>query len=103
MAFRSLAGTDVAELRVVLFTRGDQLTRLLNRRRNATQVGDSCRVVHTVQHLGYADFVGAADLAAPKVSRCQGGFQADIHDRRLDDFVDVVNVDDLGPIPSGLP
>ena len=87
----------------MLFTRSNQLARLFNGCGDAAQVGDAGRDVHAVQHLRDTDFVGATNLAAPEIARRQGGFQAHVHDGGFDDFIDVVDVDDFGPITRRLP
>ena len=87
----------------MLLSWSNQLARLLDRRRDASQVRNRRRIVHAVEHLRHTNLVGPADLSASKVARGQRGLQTDIHDRGLDDLVDVVDVDDVGPVSRGLP
>ena len=87
----------------MLLSWSNQLARLLDRSRDASQVRDRRRIVHAVKHLRHADLVGPANLSASKVARGQRGLQTDIHDRGLDDLVDVVDVDDVRPVSRGLP
>uniref|UniRef100_A0A6C0BGV2 Uncharacterized protein n=1 Tax=viral metagenome TaxID=1070528 RepID=A0A6C0BGV2_9ZZZZ len=103
MTFWRFCRTDVSILRIVLLAWSNQFARLFNRSRNTTKMGNACGVVHAIEYLRYTNLVGSTDFAAAKVARRQGGFEADIHNGRFDDFVDIVNIDDIGPISCRFP
>lgn len=90
-------------LRVVQLARGRELARLLNRGRDAAQVGNAGNIVEPIEHLGHTDLTRPTNLRGAKVARGQRRLQTHLQNHRLDHLVNVADIDDLLEVPTRSP
>jgi hypothetical protein len=64
-------GADIAPLRVMKLTWRNQFARLLNRRRDTTQMGNGRAEIEAIEYLRYTNLARATNLAVAEIARCK--------------------------------
>ena len=95
VALGRLAGTDHPVLGIVELAGFNQLARLFNGRREAAHVADGRGEIEAIQDLGYADLGGPADFPRAEIARGQRGLEGHVENGGLDDFPNIVDIDDF--------
>ena len=80
-------------------TRRNELTCLLNWRRDAAQVRDTTDVVQTVQHLTDTDLCRSTDLCGAEVTRGETRLETNLDNCALNDLVDIADVQNIFKVP----